>query len=491
MFSRKTRRSRSAQPFAMLEPVESRTMMSVAPAVLPAVDANDQISEARTVTASRSGTRVNDDIGGAADVDMFRVQVSAGQRLSFDTDFGTAPALAEPDTFIRLFDSTGRQIASNDDAAAPGESGQDPFESYLQYTFRTGGNYYLGVSDFGNQQYNAVTGGGDNDDADPWQDVRGNYTLTVRDTTPGDSDDQISEAVRVNVGTSRTGNIDVPRDVDMYRVTLAAGQTINLDLDRTSGSDLDSVLRVFDRSGNQLAFNDDALAPGESDSSWLESYLPFTAPRAGDYYVSVSGYMNSSFNPVTGAGDQDGDTGGYRLTFGDGDNDDQIREARRLTLGGVQNGTISYGADVDMYSFRATVGQTIDISAVARSGSELDPEVRLFDSSGRVLATNDDDGFSLDSFLSYEVTRDGTYYVGVSAYPNHGYNASSGAGDQAGNSTGAYMFIVSEGLSFPDFTSSTAARPARAAQSSPFAGEVPIGVNAIDVADVLTGRVAH
>src|SRR5207249_11909802 len=65
--------------------------------------------------------------------------------------------------------------------------------------------------------------------------------------------------------------------------------------------------------GNQLAANDDAAAPGESFS--YESYAEFTFRSAGTYFVAVSGYGNSSFNPTTGEGDTNGSTGGYSLTL--------------------------------------------------------------------------------------------------------------------------------------------------------------------------------
>ncbi|HBB74169.1 MAG TPA: hypothetical protein DC048_06925, partial [Planctomycetaceae bacterium] len=47
-------------------------------------------------------------------------------------------------------------------------------------------------------------------------------------------------------------------DVDLFRVHLAAGQRLVIDVDaRTGGSRLDSVVRVFSRHGRRLAVNDD------------------------------------------------------------------------------------------------------------------------------------------------------------------------------------------------------------------------------------------
>lgn len=103
------------------------------------------------------------------------------------------------------------------------------------------------------------------------------------------------------------------RDVDLYRVTLAAGQTLLVDIDArvlSGGSTLDSYVRLFNASGKQLAANDDS---GGS----LDSYLSFRATAAGTYFVGVSGYGNGSYAPTRGGSGRVGSTGGYqvRLAF--------------------------------------------------------------------------------------------------------------------------------------------------------------------------------
>jgi len=104
------------------------------------------------------------------------------------------------------------------------------------------------------------------------------------------------------------------RDVDLYRVRLAAGQRLVIDIDARSlsgSSTLDSYLRVFDSRGRQQAANDDAP---ES----LDSYLAFTARTAGTYYVGVSGYGNSAYNPSRAGSGRVGSTGVYQVSFGFG-----------------------------------------------------------------------------------------------------------------------------------------------------------------------------
>ena len=101
------------------------------------------------------------------------------------------------------------------------------------------------------------------------------------------------------------------RDVDLYRVVLAAGQTLVIDVDAralSGGSTLDSYARLFDASGRQVAANDDF--GGSRDS-----YISFRATTAGTYYVGISGYGNSSYSPTRAGSGRNGSTGVYQVRF--------------------------------------------------------------------------------------------------------------------------------------------------------------------------------
>ena len=102
------------------------------------------------------------------------------------------------------------------------------------------------------------------------------------------------------------------RDVDLYRVTLAVGQTLVIDVDARSlsgGSTLDSYVRVFNASGRQVAANDDGVGT-------LDSYLSVRASTAGTYYVGISGYGNASYSPTRAGSGRSGSTGVYQVNFG-------------------------------------------------------------------------------------------------------------------------------------------------------------------------------
>lgn len=126
--------------------------------------------------------------------------------------------------------------------------------------------------------------------------------------------DILAQAVNSGLSSSNPGtfsfssaignNPNVPRrsDVDLISFQLNAGDTITLDIDaNVLGSRLNSFVRLFDANGTQLAFNDDAAAPGESAT--VDSYLNFTANTSGTYFVGISSSGNSSYNPlVAGSG---------------------------------------------------------------------------------------------------------------------------------------------------------------------------------------------
>ncbi|UKP00603.1 Ig-like domain-containing protein [Nostoc sp. UHCC 0870] len=105
----------------------------------------------------------------------------------------------------------------------------------------------------------------------------------------------IEGAINFNFRNNRL--VDQTEDVDMYSFELAAGDTVRIDTDAEQlGSTLDSVLRVFDAEGNQLAQSDDDGAPDELFVAGVDSYLEFTAETAGTYYVGVSSFPNGEFS---------------------------------------------------------------------------------------------------------------------------------------------------------------------------------------------------
>ncbi len=110
---------------------------------------------------------------------------------------------------------------------------------------------------------------------------------------------------RTAIGDGEHGS----KDVDIYRFDAAAGTTVSLTTSLPDGGEpMDTVLRLFDASGSELALNDDF---GNSAYSHIE----YTFTTAGTYYAGVSGSTNSSYNPNVADSGTDGSTGDYLLTL--------------------------------------------------------------------------------------------------------------------------------------------------------------------------------
>jgi hypothetical protein len=99
--------------------------------------------------------------------------------------------------------------------------------------------------------------------------------------------DSAATAQVVTLPVIINGRIDKPGDWDVFRFEGHAGQQVVADVEaRRLDSPLDSVLRLTDAAGKQLAFNDDHEDKGAGlDTHYADSYLRFTLPADGAYYV--------------------------------------------------------------------------------------------------------------------------------------------------------------------------------------------------------------
>jgi hypothetical protein len=120
-------------------------------------------------------------------------------------------------------------------------------------------------------------------------------------TTPSIVDDSISTDI----------------DADIYRFTVVSGQVVDFNINTpfNDSRGLGSYLRLFNAQGVELAFNNDAAAPGESQIGF-DSYLRHTFAAGGTYYVGVSNGNNIQYDPLAGNGDTAGgpySIGAYQL----------------------------------------------------------------------------------------------------------------------------------------------------------------------------------
>jgi len=114
-----------------------------------------------------------------------------------------------------------------------------------------------------------------------------------------ESNDGIRSAHRVELESTINGRIDKVGDVDFYRFRADKDQVIKVTITaRRLYSPLDSLLRVFDKKGNVLVWNDDMPPTGSlTDRTGLithnsDSELVFKAPAKGIYFIQVSDTQN-------------------------------------------------------------------------------------------------------------------------------------------------------------------------------------------------------
>ena len=431
--------------------------------VVPALNATERFS---------FGGRVGTDGSvqtGLNDVDLFEVVLESPGVLSVAAAAVTGGTAFDP--YLRLFDADGTPVAAADD------EGADPYPA-LQSPRLAAGTYYFGITSVANVSYDVVGGGGAADGG-----PGGDYTLTVGLSNPDPngvaqgatevdltSPDRISPASGLPANyflgaidsdpdpLNPGGRVQVgDTDVDMFRVVAPDTGVLTLDVDARDGdpapypaTGVDSYLRVFDASLNEIAAHDDEQLGALTDS-FLE--LAVTAGQA--YYVAVTTFGNRDFNPADPfdrTSTTPGAVGLYDLylSFDNGDANGTVFEALPAFAGEDQPGQIGQddgvpvgagGAkDVDFFEF-AGDGVTpglLDLAATSPDAT-LSPVLTLWQydaAQNDVVRILDTAGG--DARIIVPLGADETYYVSVTGVGNSDFNwaaRASGSGGDTGNYT--------------------------------------------------------
>ena len=105
-----------------------------------------------------------------------------------------------------------------------------------------------------------------------------------------------------------------------------------------------------------------------------------------------------------------------------------------LTLNQTAEGTISSSSDIDFYKVSLVKGQTYTFALIGTGLNDLsDPILKLKDSSGKILLSNDDSGVGYSSLITYKANQTGSFYLDVQDfYSNPGqYGLSFTQGSKA------------------------------------------------------------
>ena len=100
----------------------------------------------------------------------------------------------------------------------------------------------------------------------------------------------LETARRITLPVIINGRIESPDDTDVFCFEGRAGEQVVAEvMARRLNSPLDSVLKLTDATGNQLAFNDDHADKGSGlTTHQADSYLQATLPANGTYYIHLS-----------------------------------------------------------------------------------------------------------------------------------------------------------------------------------------------------------
>ncbi len=335
----------------------------------------DYAADTGTRGAISVGGSASSDLGFAGDRDWFRVNLNAGATYWFTLEGADSGQGTLVDPRLYLYNSSGAQIAENDD------NGTD-HDSRIIYSPTANGTFYLGAAsadDVGTGTYRLAA--------------------TLWDDYLGDS----STPASLSAGGVVGGEIERAGDHDWFRITLAAGSRYEFDLAGSAlgaGTLTDPYLILRDGSGTQLAADDDS---GQGS----DSRIAFRAVTGGTYFLDATGAGSAVGTYVLAA----------RL-------DDYAGDATTdglLTPNGSITGNLEITGDRDWFRIQLAAGgdYTFDLEGSATGqGTLFDPYLRLYDSAGTLVAYDDDVSWpsNPNSRISYTATTTATYYLGAGAF---------------------------------------------------------------------------
>jgi len=292
----------------------------------------------------------------------------------------------------------------------------------------------------------------------------------VDETTEVEPNNSPDEATSLeSTAITVTGTLEKSGDVDVYRVSVAAGRTLvaSIVANEILGSPMDSVIDILDHRGAVIVSNDDdhgmdSLATVEVRTDgeyWIRVYALPATPNStirlaggGDYVYRLtvtSEAMISHTLPavITAGSQQQVSVEGWNLSeqqrtatvaatneaaasldvatlpchiaavsHPSHTEHTQEQETPLLTLPSSATGTIREAGEVDEWRFAGSKGQKVTVSVDARSlHSLLDPVLRISDETGKVLKEADDRSKQdLDCTAAVTLPADGTYSVAIS-----------------------------------------------------------------------------
>ena len=365
---------------------------------------------------------------GGNDIDMFEVLIpDSGELRVWVGSVRRLDGATNPrpfDTYVRVFDAVGNQLAQNDNDGTT-------TDSYVTVNVTRGQKVFVAISESQNRSYVATN---------PYRPYRaagtGDYDAVVQmwnrdaDGTAYDATQATGLGISVSgvVGTDSgvTIGLDGSRDVDFYYFVPSTNGVLDVAVSSPDGTLTPSVgLWQWYPDQQEVVKLGDNTAPAVRHQVYVFA--------GQSYYISVTGVGNAGyqwFAVGTGLG---GDTGNYQITTQLRPEADWWRlsdevigspSIRALPLNNWIDGYIGNdgdlyrgSTDVDLYRYVASRDEAVLFSTYADAEGSSDTFIRVFDSAGTELAYNDDAGDGTrSSAVILNVAAGQTYYVGVSGW---------------------------------------------------------------------------
>lgn len=255
--------------------------------------------------------------------------------------------------------------------------------------------------------------GGDYEDVSAYVATQtGPHILVVSSWNRGDSGDyrlgvSLSNTpftIQDDGGTALSGNLIsgniIKADVDIWEINVEAGAEIFTRGTRISSDGVKPWIRIYDPDG-------ELLGSGHYNGGDTQDILIVSTSKTGRHRVLVSSWIKE-------------DTGAYRIGVAISKGPFLVEDE-----GGNLSGSSTVGgslplADVDIYTFTAAAGGSVNVRASVAGSSGAKPWVRLYRPDGSLAASGHFNGGDTVDFLKFYPSVTGVFTAIVSAWTGEG-----------------------------------------------------------------------
>ena len=347
------------------------------------------IPDSVTHVASADGN-----ISVAGEEDFYKYTATANGVVTFSMD---AINNSGVDTYIRVYDSS-RNLVAQDDDSGPG------LNSLASVSVIAGNDYYIKSTAYG-------TGTGAYRVSVSSQNIVGDDVGNLLDAsaTPLLFNGDIA---------SQTKTISY-MDFDVFSFTASVSGRYEIGVIPDSTQNLAPYLEVIGSDGSFIG--------SASAHSGLSAFTLPLLSQGQQVYIRVSGpqsvisFQSSTGNYTLQVTQPSAVVDFYANSFNSGTS--QIPVGPITLSSGNNSGSltnanmvIESANDVDVFRFTANRSGPMKVNLSKNSGSTLDTIISILDSSGNVLASNDDSNGTANSEVVIDVNNLGVYYVSVKGY---------------------------------------------------------------------------